>query len=45
MIREPICVYLNARVEQEIKVSGAGCAFRFDQTTVDGVGAYIIIGR
>ena len=43
--RNPFCVHLNARVGQEIKVCGADFAFRFDQTTVDAVRAYIMTGR
>ena len=44
LIRDPVCVRLNARVNQENKVSGAEFAFRVDHMTADGVGAYIVTG-
>ncbi len=43
--RDPICVRLNARVDQEGKVYGAEFAFRVDHLTADGVGAYIVSAR
>lgn len=39
---QPVCVRLNARVDQECKVSGVDFAFRVDHMTADGVGAYIV---
>ena len=40
--KEPVCVRLNARVDQESKVTGAEFAFRVDHMTADGVGTYIL---
>lgn len=42
VIRDPVCVRLNARVDQDSKVFGAEFAFRVDHLTADGVGAYIV---
>ena len=42
VIRDPVSVRLNARANQERKVSGADFAFRVDHMTADGVGAYIV---
>ncbi len=42
VIKDPVCVRLNARVDQESKVTGAEFAFRVDHMTADGVGTYIL---
>lgn len=45
VIRDPVCVRLNARVNQESKVAGAEFVFRIDHATADGVGAYIVVAN
>ena len=42
VIEDPVCVRLNARVDQENKVAGADFVFRVDHMTADGVGVYIL---
>lgn len=42
VVKDPVCVRLNARVDQESKVAEAEFAFRVDHMTADGVGAYIL---
>ena len=45
VIVDPVCMRLNARVDQESKVAGGEFAFRMDHATVDGVGAYIVVAN
>ena len=45
VVREPVCVRLNARLDLQGKVSGAEFAVRVDHLNADGVGAYIVTGR
>lgn len=40
--KNPVCVRLNASVNQKRKVTGAEFAFRVDHMTADGVGAYML---
>ena len=42
VIKDPVCLRLNAKVSQQSKVAGAEFAFRVDHMTADGVGAYIL---
>ena len=44
VIRDPVCVRLNPRVDLQSKVSGAEFAFRVDHLNADGVGAYVVTG-
>ena len=42
VVKDPVCVRLNARVDQESMVAEVDFAFRVDHMTADGVGAYIL---